>query len=133
MARSELACAGVIVNCQSEKMEVALEFGPYYRYIGEHNAGEYEKVIDSMEVWGTEARCLAHGLRVQALPVGLARSDSGYNFRTEVVPTESLGFPLVGPHIVREVYWQEGAPGVEYREAGRYVSIAVHTVKLGRT
>jgi hypothetical protein len=110
-----------------------MSFGPFYRSIGAHNAGEYEKVTTSMEVWGSEARCLAGGLRVQAVPLDRAGHGEGYNFKTYVQPKESLGFPLNGPPMVREVYWEEGHPGVEYRDSGRYVCIPVFDVRLGRS
>ena len=110
-----------------------MSFGPYFRHIGQHNAGEFEKVVRSNEVWGKEASTLANGLCVQAVPLARANTDTGYNFRTDVKPKESLGFPLNGPPIVREVFWFEGAPGVEFRDNGAYVAIPVADVTKGRS
>ncbi|MEL6959124.1 MAG: hypothetical protein AAGL89_09265 [Pseudomonadota bacterium] len=50
---------------------------------------------------------------------------------TDVQPKESLGFPLDGPPIVREVFWFEGYDGVLSREDGKFAAIPVYSIRKG--
>lgn len=95
----------------------------YFRLILQHNAGEVEKVFDSMEVWGREAKTLAHGLCVKAYP-GKHKVPEAYNFETTIQPVLKHGFKG-GEMVVREVQWLEGHAGVEYRQNGEFVCIRI--------
>ena len=101
-----------------------MSFGPFKRRVGEHNAGEFEKVLESGELWGAEAHTLAGGICVQAYP-HTKMLPNCYLFETPIQPLEKLGFPLNGPEVVRELYWTIELEGVEYRENETYVAIPV--------
>ena len=105
-----------------------MNFGPFKRRVGEHNAGEFEMVLESSELWGKEAHTLAGGICVQAYP-GTKRLPNSYLLETPIEPFEKLGFPLNGPEVVREVYWTIDIEGVEYRQNDTYVAIPVSNVR----
>lgn len=95
----------------------------YHRKISTHNAGEYEKVETSMEIWGGEAKVLSHGVCVQAFP-GRATEPNTYSFGCDVPPIIKKGF-RDGKVIDREVVWPLGRPGVQEREGGKFAAIAI--------
>jgi len=113
-----------------DQRKSSLSFGPFHRRVGAHNAGEFEKVVLSNELWGKAAHTLAGGICVQAYP-GHKEGPAFYSFKTPIKPKEKLGFPLNGPEIVRELYWTIELEGVEYRDKDTYVSIPVTDLKKG--
>jgi hypothetical protein len=95
----------------------------FHRLILRHNADERSLVRMSMEVWGREAKHFASGLCVQAYPHS-AKVKEAYSFGTRVLAKIKYGF-IGEVAVVREVAWNEGMPGVEYRDDDRAVCIPI--------
>lgn len=99
----------------------------YHRIISTHNRDELPKVRESMEVWGREAKVLAHGLCVKAYPGARVAKDA-YTFETPVVPLLKGGF-RDNRFVVREIHWPEGHAGVEYRQNGEFVCVRITSLE----
>lgn len=94
----------------------------FHRYLTPSNRGEPALVSKTGYLKGGEARVLAAGLRIQALAGPHAPSFDTYDFVTKIPHRESLGF-RDGKIMVREVYWNEGDPGVAYFPVEKLVGI----------
>lgn len=97
-----------------------------HRLLLRHNAGEYQLVRASMELWGYPAKTLSWGTCVQGYP-GPGRRKSSYSFRTRVTATDKYSF-IDGRMVVREVSWCLGLPGVEERDGGKAACIKLSWV-----
>ncbi|WP_172982728.1 hypothetical protein [Roseovarius bejariae] len=91
---------------------------------------EYDKVANSMEIWGYEAKVFYSGKCVQAYP-GRQDQEKAYDFGTNLEPRRKFGF-LNGKPALREVAWVEGMDGVSERDGGKAVCICIQWLgKLG--
>lgn len=100
---------------------------PYHRKLTPSNMDEVDKVERTMEIWGREARVLAGGLCVKAYP-GFHSGPHADSFGCRIPPRLLYGF-RGRRQIVREVAWDEGMPGVETRELGRYACVPISWVR----